>query len=348
MKRLADHIAAYGLTARDEVLKHVGRDYLVSLQQEVATSRIIVADNVAEFLYAESDQETWDYGTDFPTMAPPFPRFFIEWKKPSRLNSTDLGVRSADGFPEMMGALCYGASMAQIHADFPDTETTRTRLERATEAARSSNYGHYSLGILTLLINAMKSGVDLKASLPRDGWMLEAVVFVNLGERRTRIAPYTLRFTIDKSGKYQHHALGVLGDIDPQTFPPGAGSECFTAALCISFMHCKNVTAQLVEPPQPMSDAHRRRHGKPLSRYYTLEINPMREVLRREGGAGDGNSLQKALHICRGHFKDYRASGLFGRVKGVFWWDHHVRGNSEAGTVLKDYDVGRGETRGQN
>ena len=48
---------------------------------------------------------------------------------------------------------------------------------------------------------------------------------------------------------------------------------------------------------------------------------------------------QSPLHICRGHFKDYRESGLFGKVKGIFWWDQYVRGDLENGAVVKDYNV---------
>lgn len=31
--------------------------------------------------------------------------------------------------------------------------------------------------------------------------------------------------------------------------------------------------------------------------------------------------------------------GLFGKVKGVFWWDMSVRGNADHGVVEKDYHI---------
>jgi hypothetical protein len=52
--------------------------------------------------------------------------------------------------------------------------------------------------------------------------------------------------------------------------------------------------------------------------------------------------MKQALHICRGHFKDYRQSGLFGRHKGVFWWDMAARGSAEQGIVDKDYRIAGG------
>jgi hypothetical protein len=42
---------------------------------------------VAEYLYAQTDQEVWDIETDFPCLAPPWPNFWMEFVRPSRLFS---------------------------------------------------------------------------------------------------------------------------------------------------------------------------------------------------------------------------------------------------------------------
>ena len=63
----------------------------------------------------------------------------------------------------------------------------------------------------------------------------------------------------------------------------------------------------------------------------------MKKVLKTEGGI-DEVGLQRALHICRGHFKDYRdGKGLFGKHKGLYWWDSTVKGNANNGEIKKDY-----------
>lgn len=47
-----------------------------------------------------------------------------------------------------------------------------------------------------------------------------------------------------------------------------------------------------------------------------------------------------AMHTCRGHFADYRkGKGLFGKLKGLYWINSHVRGSEEHGVVEKDYAV---------
>ena len=66
----------------------------------------------------------------------------------------------------------------------------------------------------------------------------------------------------------------------------------------------------------------------------------MREVLRREGGLSpEGNTMAKALHICRGHFRSYDEKPLFGRVKGTFFIPQHVRGNADVGEHQKEYSI---------
>ena len=72
--------------------------------------------------------------------------------------------------------------------------------------------------------------------------------------------------------------------------------------------------------------------------FKTLEIEPMKRALKHEGQS-ETAGLKKALHICRGHFKDYSKHGLFGKYKGLYWWDSHVRGSTEEGVVVKDYAV---------
>jgi hypothetical protein len=107
----------------------------------------------------------------------------------------------------------------------------------------------------------------------------------------------------------------------------------FVPLLAISFMHCKNV---VIETNQPKRGRHNR--NMPKITYKTLVIEPMKTVLKNEGGI-EQVGLKKALHICRGHFKDFREKGLFGRYHDIFWWESQVRGNIANGIVNKDYAI---------
>lgn len=105
----------------------------------------------------------------------------------------------------------------------------------------------------------------------------------------------------------------------------------------ISIANCRNAERVEMEPPERLNRRHLERKGRPLFRYYVLNIAPVRKILEQEGGLGE-NSLGVALHLCRGHFKDFReGGGLFGRHKGLYWWDAAVRGSVKHGVVAKDY-----------
>lgn len=109
--------------------------------------------------------------------------------------------------------------------------------------------------------------------------------------------------------------------------------------LSVSFLHCRNVVMRQSESAGPRRKRCVARHGVEPVRYYSLEIQAMREVLRAEGGMLGGERLPRALHICRGHFKTYQDLGLFGKYKGTFWVPMHLRGTAEEGVVKKEYKV---------
>ena len=111
--------------------------------------------------------------------------------------------------------------------------------------------------------------------------------------------------------------------------------------FALSLMNAKNVSIVDAPPLPPAVAKKRERKGQPVLKFKTLHIEPMRARVKREKQEGQ-SEVKLALHLCRGHFKDYRDSGgLFGKYKGLYWWDSHVRGTEEAGRVIKDYELGK-------
>lgn len=108
--------------------------------------------------------------------------------------------------------------------------------------------------------------------------------------------------------------------------------------LANSFMHCKNTVLEVVNPPDRLNYARLRRGKRPLISYRILDIRPINQILEAEGRINQVG-LKKALHICRGHFKDYTDKGLFGKLHGLYWWSPYVRGDIREGIALKDYRV---------
>lgn len=108
--------------------------------------------------------------------------------------------------------------------------------------------------------------------------------------------------------------------------------------LSWSFMNCKNVARVEHEAPTKVNQRRIKEGKEPFKKYYTLNIEPIARVLDKEGDAKH-NGVQKAMHICRGHFATYDEKPLFGKIKGTFWIPQHVKGNKTIGTIKKDYNV---------
>jgi ribosomal protein S14 len=110
-------------------------------------------------------------------------------------------------------------------------------------------------------------------------------------------------------------------------------------------MHCRNIAINVVAPPPKLAKAARKRHGVPLVRFRTINIEPMRQVLRTEGRSHE-TGIKRALHICRGHFRTYsEEKPLFGRVSGTFFIPAHARGSASEGVVVPQYAVDVPDTR---
>lgn len=106
----------------------------------------------------------------------------------------------------------------------------------------------------------------------------------------------------------------------------------------LQLLNCRNVNAKEKPCSPAQLKSFRKRHGYTRPKYYVLDIEPMKKVIRNESG-GDPVTLARALHICRGHFKNFDEKPLFGKLKGTYWWQPHLRGTSEAGVVEKDYRI---------
>lgn len=107
--------------------------------------------------------------------------------------------------------------------------------------------------------------------------------------------------------------------------------------LAICFLHCKNVAVEDNRAPKPLAKKWHAKHNLWPSPYKTLIIEPLKKVLKQQRGA-ENTGLKQALHICRGHFKDYREGrGLFGKHHMLVWHDAVIRGT-------KRYDLDEGDT----
>jgi hypothetical protein len=147
---------------------------------------------------------------------------------------------------------------------------------------------------------------------------------------------------LDEQGGFLYQpAMGLWGakysPMPPSMMAETLGTLLMPALMTLCFMNCKNVKV-IRNEPAPLSEKEIRQGKEPRLRFHTLDIEPMRTVLRTEGHS-ETEGVPRALHICRGHFANYTERPLFGKHYGRFWVPMHVRGKLEAGEIKKGYNV---------
>src|SRR5258708_23297874 len=73
---------------------------------------VVSCDEVARYFYQGTDQEHWDM-PDFPNIAPPFERFWLEFSAPEKTVSVETGEQMWSGMaPSDWGFFCLGTQLS--------------------------------------------------------------------------------------------------------------------------------------------------------------------------------------------------------------------------------------------
>jgi hypothetical protein len=283
------------------------------LKALLASAHHVDVQNVADWFYS-SEQEAWDQTKDTPTLAPPFPLMWMEFGRPNKIVSGTCAALFESVF--RIGCL----------AEATEDNAQATRQCLADRAASGE------------IINESRHFRDPPSFVAR--WNYRFLMFLCVGTpKHCRISQAVFHMTIDERGVPSDLLEGGVDFADAAS--SSAIQDVLQAIrwpflLAITFMHCKN--ASMKRLPALDTPKHQLRQGVPGTRFSRIVVAPFRADARRE--SGDSNvSLKKALHICRGHFKDYRESGLFGKIRGIFWWDQHARGSAEHGVVKSSHVI---------
>lgn len=279
------------------------------------------------------------------------PKDAQSWDFPvSAFHSDELAVISADNVYEYLHFGAGDASKKQLRDFAPniapvgsliwiEARTPKTETEYSGVLFRAIDFQEAGAGDGEEILNQYQLS-DSEAFR----WLYLADCFIK--QREAGCNPLYLSraaFKVSESGQmghrisitFTHKAMSEDSDFWRRLII----ADLTIASLCLSFMHCKNVTRIENTPDPKLQKARQRRNKPPLTKYYTLEIEPMKRILRTEGRSEEVG-LKKALHICRGHFASYSEDKpLFGKVSGRFWIPAHVRGSKDAGEVKKDYSV---------
>lgn len=310
MLRMAHRIATTDIGDIEPIVSRNDKEWMlaqkqrcVAAQSAVESAITVVVDNVSDF-YCESDRMEWDFAEHFPTPLPFHHMLLVEFNMPQKV-------------------LNFGRWLP-VH--------------RATHAALIRTKPIEDAGSFL--------GINHEFLHPKAKWISRLSLFT-FGFGKFFFSEVSPIWQFDETGNLCQppNAPCTPEGMDNPTFREYAnsmiaGELAQVPLLAMCFANCKNVTRTVAgkecEPDAPWV----RKHNPPAIKYHVLNINPMKEVLRTEGGS-ETNGIQKALHICRGHFARYD-NGMFGRSEPVtVWKPSHVRGNSSNGVVVKDYSIGK-------
>jgi hypothetical protein len=128
------------------------------------------------------------------------------------------------------------------------------------------------------------------------------------------------------------------GSILSQDESTQVGAASLVAWTTLAMMNCANITTTEHKAPEPFQKARKKAGKKPLVSYHTVrvDLDKTPRSIAAESLPGDGTPPRR--HRKRGHMKDYReGKGLFGRLKGVWYWGPALAGSQEQGVVVSDY-----------
>jgi len=298
-----------------------------NLPEVLQKATFIRLQNVADYYWEESYQDEWD-SKDFPNCTPPWPLVWAEWKQPEFSNSPRYGKRR-HGLAHR--GICAMVESHDAGANEQGTFRWIVRVTGIIEAPELATTDGSPIVMCTEFLMVQSDGtlfLPYVDDLPKE-WMRTFLQCVSgstewdLGgdHKGYRFVPSVTNLADSQLGAnlFQHLARNIV-------------------LLAFSFCHCKNVNLTEHTYDDKLLQSRERKDKPTFSKFYTLEIRPMQKVIKNTMQSR-GVSFPAALHIMRGHFKDYRQGGLFGKHRGTYWWNMAIRGKAERGQVVKDYTV---------
>lgn len=263
------------------------RDYVTP---KLRSAPVFQISNVAEYLYLGTDKEVWNNFTDFPRPIPPFESCWMEFHVPRETFSE--GERRRMPIRDVFDRI--GLWITLTPSPVPG----------------SAKYG------LTLTPFCM--GPE-----NRYAWIMP----VNVIGISDQYEPIPIG---GKGGLFYMYPGSNDAALSPNrdyaaTLGSSSNSLCFPGLLAMSLLNCRNVVTRKIQTPIALLKKHTK-HGAEITReHHVIEIEPIIKVTRSETQS-IGYS-RRAASVIRGHFKDYRdGKGLFGKLRGLYWWHQQAHG----------------------
>lgn len=283
---------------------------------DLQRATVVKLDNVARWFYGGTDQEHWLIARDFPVILSPFETAWYEWHHDGHVRSEKYG-------------------------EYWQPSATMGFLVRVFER------GDYTQVFGRDIVEAYREERNIEI---RPRWVQEVLAFVDAGKgkpARGPVAAWRVPITaegascVNEPEEAVYEMFPFMATDMPaerlDVIQKGLIASIYPTYMAIALMHCKNVKRTAHEIPEPVQKKRKRKDKLPLTRYYTLEIDALKEDVRAQGGAKSGG-FNRAIHMRRGHFKHYTPDRpLFGKHVGRWFWADQLVGTPEIGRINKDY-----------
>lgn len=317
----------------DDIRQNHWEELGQNIRIKMAETQVVTCDQVTEYMFVLNDKEYWDI-YDFPNVMPPFKNFWLETKAPSCIVSEEFGRLEwrEKRRPKAWGALFLEGPRSIFWEDprlsgmgtYTREEVEENVVTVLNATMLIQDWDDVVLPFWAWSIPIMKDGLIWRKHDP--------VLNRDISGMSYTLQPETHQWLTTPEGRKRYEDLRSE-----------AHAYMNPLLLAICFMHAKNVTLVPQHPSPKLQKARQRRGRAPLLSFKVLEVGPLKRILEasRRQNAGSPESLQVALHRCRGHFKQYTPEKpLLGRAVGTFFWNEHIRGDKgEQHAVRKEYNV---------
>jgi hypothetical protein len=233
----------------------------------IAASPVYAADAVGQYFYATAMRDRDLRVQDFPAVAIPEEKAFIEFRRPD-LQDMERGDRIVAELPAWWGW--------QIAKHPPGEFLKVFRL-------RTQPYADCAAGLVCLLWLS-----------PDDAALIGplAAMGLQVASDGELLGPPTVALGFEHDPDRLQDPSGLFGYFNVLFLP---------AVMAMAFLACQSTTVRTVEADLKLNRARARKRRRPFVAHRTIDFEPIKDVLRHQGMAGV-QGLARAMRQCRHHF----------------------------------------------
>ena len=193
---------------------------------------------------------------------------------------------------------------------------------------------------------------DLKA-----GWLVSVVVYSKMTSSSVVLPMCMSAHYLDRTGRPFPDIATVVSDTYATLGQAGSRESEVIAAMhnlvlpcffTLSLLNSKNVETEDVEHPRLLTALKSRKKRKQIEEDMTYKNvviylpGKKRKKYERNDSSSEDSPRQKA-HLVRGHWRDCREVGLFGKdeLRGLYYIPQHIKGAKHEGMIHKTYTAKR-------